>query len=374
MSVYRPKDRAGAFKSPYYQFDFVIKVNGERRRVHGSTGETTKARAKEYERKEKDRAKAARPNDDMTLATAATKYCDEIASKPSAGDTEKALEHCCRLIGGAKMLVNISAEDITEAIRRRSGETKGKTAKKLIAPATVNRQIVEPLRRVMKRAKRAWGVGVDPEAIDWAELRLKEPKGRVREFTADEAEAFWRALRADYVPLVYFLAIRGLRVRAALGMEKKRHVDLQHRRILVWQKGEGFVWRPLTAEQVAIVSAAMAKSPLPCVWTYERQRGTKAGTRSRITYDGLRRTIGTTLKAAGIVDFRIHDLRHDFASKLLRSTRNLKLVKEALGHADISSTARYAHVLDQDVVEGMEQMSRNYPGMPGATPLKTGAK
>ena len=57
-----------------------------------------------------------------------------------------------------------------------------------------------------------------------------------------------------------------------------------------------------------------------------------------------------------MADFHIHDLRHDFASKLLRSSRNLALVQKALGHSDIKSTARYAHVLDDEVSEAMDAM------------------
>lgn len=52
---------------------------------------------------------------------------------------------------------------------------------------------------------------------------------------------------------------------------------------------------------------------------------------------------------AGIKDFRFHVFRHDFATKLLRSSRNLKLVQKALNHANIASTMKYAHVLDEDV-------------------------
>ncbi|WP_031269582.1 MULTISPECIES: tyrosine-type recombinase/integrase, partial [unclassified Labrenzia] len=57
---------------------------------------------------------------------------------------------------------------------------------------------------------------------------------------------------------------------------------------------------------------------------------------------------------------RLH-LRHDFASKLLRATRDLALVKNALKHADISSTVRYAHVLDEDVREGLEALNHRRP-------------
>ena len=59
--------------------------------------------------------------------------------------------------------------------------------------------------------------------------------------------------------------------------------------------------------------------------------------------------------------FRFHDFRHDLGSKLLRATGNLKLVQRALNHADISTTTRYAHVLDEDVAAALGSLeeSRN---------------
>ena len=62
---------------------------------------------------------------------------------------------------------------------------------------------------------------------------------------------------------------------------------------------------------------------------------------------------------AGIKDFRFHDFRHDFASKLLRETGNLKLVQRALNHADIKSTLRYAHVLDEDIAAAVERVAKS---------------
>lgn len=373
MSVYRPRDRSGKPKTPYWHFDFVIvDQNGERRRFHGSTGEKTKARAREAEKRHRARVVDGRP--DLSLADAALRYCDEVAAaQPSVEDTERNLEHCCRLIGGGRMLSGITGDDIAEAVRRRAGETYGKTNRRLVSNATVNRQITETMRRLMRRARRVWGIGCDPDAIAWREVLLREPKERVREFTAEEAAAFWRELRPDYLPLIRFLAIRGFRVRSVLAMQK-RDVDLAGRRVRVWIKGDGLQWRPVTAEQAALLATELARAPLPNVWTYKVQRGADRGRRRPVTYSGLRRTMLTTMAAAGIDDFRIHDLRHDFASKLLRATRDLALVKKALGHADIQSTMRYAHVLDDDVVAGMEVASRNSPGIAAAGDVEAEAK
>jgi len=51
------------------------------------------------------------------------------------------------------------------------------------------------------------------------------------------------------------------------------------------------------------------------------------------------------LEIARIDDFHFHDLRHTFCSNLVLSGSNLKVVKELIGHNDISMTDRYSHLL-----------------------------
>ena len=49
-------------------------------------------------------------------------------------------------------------------------------------------------------------------------------------------------------------------------------------------------------------------------------------------------------KRAGVEDVRIHDLRHSFASRALAVGESLSMIGRLLGHTDIGSTARYAHL------------------------------
>ena len=59
----------------------------------------------------------------------------------------------------------------------------------------------------------------------------------------------------------------------------------------------------------------------------------------------------TARKLAGLADVRMHDLRHSFASFLVNAGRTLYEVQKILGHTQVKTTQRYAHLSQDTLVD-----------------------
>lgn len=370
MSVYLPRDKEGNPRSRTYLYDFKIKPKGAKvsQRFHGSTGQTKKAAAERVEAKLKELAKTGELANAMTVAEACERYWDEkMVNARSADDQATNLEVISTFLGGETLLVDVTPELVARAAAerartpiRRFHRTKREhiVTNKLPTPSTVNRQLVEPLRRMLRHAKKVWRVPIDLEEFDWSALRYREPDERVRELTPEEEVRYWKALREDYHPIVEMYLISGRRRGDWVGFQrfKVNFTTGIARMPSRKKKQEGEIQISLTSREIEIIRGEIAKAPdVPEVFTYEVQHGSAKGARRPITVPGLRRAHLTARKAAGLPDFRIHDCRHTFASRLLRAKRDLKLLMRAMDHADISSTVRYANVLDEDVRQAREE-------------------
>ncbi len=78
-------------------------------------------------------------------------------------------------------------------------------------------------------------------------------------------------------------------------------------------------------------------------------------------------------RQAGIPDVRIHDIRHHYASLLVNHGRSLYEVQKLLGHADISTTQRYAH-LSQDTLKDATEIVSASLGCDSASEEKNDRK
>ncbi len=58
-----------------------------------------------------------------------------------------------------------------------------------------------------------------------------------------------------------------------------------------------------------------------------------------------------------------HQLRHWFATELLRSSRNIRIVQELLGHASLATTQLYCHVMLDDAAVSLHDLDNQIESM-----------
>ncbi|OGT38471.1 MAG: hypothetical protein A3F11_05035 [Gammaproteobacteria bacterium RIFCSPHIGHO2_12_FULL_37_14] len=73
-------------------------------------------------------------------------------------------------------------------------------------------------------------------------------------------------------------------------------------------------------------------------------------------FDNIKKAWLGILRAAKIENFRWHDLRHHFASRLVMAGVDLNTVRELLGHTDMSMTLRYAHLAPEHKANAVEKL------------------
>jgi integrase len=86
---------------------------------------------------------------------------------------------------------------------------------------------------------------------------------------------------------------------------------------------------------------------------------------------GAREWFELALLRAGIVNFRWHDLRHTFASRLVMAGVDIRTVQELMGHKTIQVTLRYAHLAPVHQLEAVQRLCDTGFAQSGATDTRT---
>ena len=81
-----------------------------------------------------------------------------------------------------------------------------------------------------------------------------------------------------------------------------------------------------------------------------------AGRRSGQPLKDIKYAWARICKLADLKDFRIHDIRHTYASILASSGQSLHIIGELLGHTRPETTHRYAHIQDDALREATERV------------------
>src|SRR5262249_16004908 len=352
-------------RSPYWTYNFQIHGH----RFYGSTKKTTRREAEAVERAEREKAKAlvaqlTAARTSLKLDDIAGRYWEEVGQHHAgANNTERQIGYLIEFFGKDKIVTEITDDDVARMVAWRRGHQRRSQREhlivpkqnNLISPFTVN-DLTEQLKKLFTRAK-LWGVTFarEPQCKrHW----LAEPSERVRELSDDEAERLEAATRDDYTSFFAFARASGVRTPECLlrfdQVNGGAGLNVKH------GKGGKTVTVSITPTIREILWPLQGQHPV-YVFTYQAQRtrdGRVKGERHPLTYSGVKIAWRRLRKRAGVVGFRFHDYRHDLATKLLRDTGNLKLVRRALNDADLKTTTRYAHVLDDEVAEAMERIAK----------------
>ncbi|GAB6059438.1 tyrosine-type recombinase/integrase [Desulfonatronum parangueonense] len=241
---------------------------------------------------------------------------------------QTAIEQRMMKLWGQKKLTDISKHDLVDLQNKLSAGG--------LKPGSVNRNMAI-VKYIFSLAER-W------EIIDKSPARhipkLAENNQKERFLTVEEMQRLLTALKecsSDVVPdIVELLMVTGAR--------KSEVVELE--------------WKELNLEKATWTLPASrnkAKRPktIPLsdraveVLTRRQSNGSKYVFPNPKTGQPLQYFFSTwnrIRKAAGIPDVRLHDLRHSYASFLVNSGRSLYEVQKLLGHSQISTTQRYAHL------------------------------
>ncbi len=257
-------------------------------------------------------------------------------------------------------------------------------------PRSINRD-VQRLQSVLSRAVE-WGILTKHPLIGLKPLKA-DRTGRVRFLSAAEEEALRKALETRDEGLrqarIRFNAWRLARGKKPLPEREGDYLD--HLRPLVMvalntglRRGEllGLTWGAVNfSGKILTVTAATAKSghtrrvplnreALEVLTTWHARQGKPQS--DALVFPGndgdrmkrIDTAWASLMEAAKLKNFRLHDCRHHFASKLVQAGVDLYAVKELLGHSEIAMTERYSHLAADNLRAAVEKMSGGWRSTP----------
>jgi len=179
-----------------------------------------------------------------------------------------------------------------------------------------------------------------------------------RILTDDEADALLDALNCRYdsglknICMFRLMLEAGLRVSEVSEL-RRRDVDMTACRVTI-RDGKGGKDRQVWVSEGLRdrIDEWLERRPETAEgWMFPTRTGAQTSPRS------IRRSVKTYAERAGLEDWESvspHTLRHTFATNLLRQTSNIRLVQKALGHARLSTTMVYTHIVDDELEDAMK--------------------
>ncbi|MEI4263439.1 tyrosine-type recombinase/integrase [Roseovarius sp. D0-M9] len=293
------------------------------------------------------------------------RYCAEHLPKlsdRSAADQRSALGKLVAPVWGRKLVTEITPTDVDKLLTmiaagraRPHKEKPNNRARKLQpakpTPVRANR-IGEVLRKMFTLAVQ-WGWCEDNPAQRF-HRRVETPRERFlsQEEIASLAAALDAADDRRAADIIRMCMLTGARL-GEVRQAKFEQFNLEH---MSWSKPPAMTKQrrahrvPISDETAAIVRQRQLLVPRGTPWLFPGDVPGQPVQEVRRFWTQIQRT-------CSLSDVHIHDLRHTFASLLVSGGASLEMIGKLLGHSQMQTTLRYAHLMDSPLRAGVDAVA-----------------
>jgi len=179
--------------------------------------------------------------------------------------------------------------------------------------------------------------------------------------STDEEKRYFAAAKAnvDLFDVGRLILLQGLRPDEVLSL-KKAAVDLAEKTLTVVHSKSAASRRTLnlTDESCRILGR---RFPGEAIWCFPGKRPGR-----HLTYSGLVNAHNKSLEKSSTW-FNLYSLRHTFATRFYKQTKDIEALRRILGHADLKTLLRYVHIDQEQIRAAMEQFEKSLKPLEGIT-------
>jgi integrase len=282
------------------------------------------------------------PGEERTFEDLMEKYMQEysIPKKASSKRDQTSLLHLKPFFGKC-LLPEVTPSLLNEyKVMRRLGGA---------APATINREMAL-MKHAYSLAVREWEWTRDNPV---KKISMEKENNKRDRWLTDEEEKKLLEEASEWLrEIIVFALNTGMRLGEILSLTWKA-TDLDRRTATIFKSKNGEKRTiPLNETALEVLKRRSKVRSQKCDLVFYSENHT------RFDYSNLEKAFHSALAKASIEDFRFHDLRHCFATKLVQRGVDLYKVQLLLGHKTPLMTQRYAHHYPESLREGVEALGR----------------
>ena len=357
---------AGKTRLPYriykrgdiYHAYFSFVEEGKRIQLRETTGRTSPEEAESYcikraaELQQKARQQASGELPSITLDEAFGRYFQEKGQYLSLPAQRLSRLTKLKKDINVRYLSDIKEEEINKFISLNRNQ---------LSNATINRSLYL-LSAILRTATEEWKVKTYP--LKLSKFKLKEPAENIK-YLKDwkTAQKIIDRAAPHLKPIIYTALYTGLREGNILNL-KWEDIDFNNKMITLKVKDSTRAGGKVhTIPIVEPLKEILEKQPHINEYVFNYKgfpiKSISTAWRNIFYKRNNRKTFSKELKDPTLPYTNFHTLRHTAATWILKKTNNLRITKEILGHSNINTTLKYAHVLDEEKRTALDSVFSN---------------